>query len=95
MMHKKKGTLFFQQTDQIQESIIRIDLLAFFQANPHTVDTANGLARRLHRLPDQIESALDYLTRVGVLHRADYGTLYLYSLKNGEMINSFFREQRG
>jgi hypothetical protein len=95
MMHKKRETLSEQQTNQIQESVVRIDLLAYFQANPHAVDTADGLARRLHRLPAEIESALEFLTRVGVLERAAYGSFHLYHLRNGEMINSFFDEQRG
>ena len=51
MTHKNGEPLSEQQTNQVQESMVRIDLLAFFQANPHTVDTVDGLARRLHRLP--------------------------------------------
>lgn len=95
MTHKKGEPLSQQRTDQVQESIVRIDLLAFFQANPHTVDTAEGLARRLHRLPAEIRPALDFLTRIGILQKASYGSLHLYCLKKGEMISSFFNEQRG
>ena len=81
-----------QQTNQVQESIVRIDLLTFFQANPHTVDTVEGLARRLHRLPAEIRPALDFLSRIGVLQKANYGRLDLFWLNKGEMINSFFNE---
>ncbi|HHY40473.1 MAG TPA: hypothetical protein GX502_04410 [Syntrophaceticus sp.] len=95
MAHKEGAHLSEQQANQVQESMIRIDLLAFFQANPHTVDTADGLARRLHRLPAEIRPALDFLTRIGVLQRANYGSLDLFWLNKGEMINSFFNEQRG
>ena len=63
-----------------------------FQANPHTVDTVDGLARRLHRLPDEIRPALDFLSRIGVLQKANYGRLDLFWLNKGEMINSFFNE---
>ncbi|NLN22263.1 MAG: hypothetical protein GX188_09740 [Syntrophomonadaceae bacterium] len=92
MTHKKGEPLSEQQTNQVQESMVRIDLLAFFQANPHTVDTVDGLARRLHRLPDEIRPALDFLSRIGVLQKANYGRLDLFWLNKGEMINSFFNE---
>lgn len=92
MTHKKGEPLSEQQTNQVQESMVRIDLLAFFQANPHTVDTVEGLARRLHRLPDEIRPALDFLSRIGVLQKANYGRLDLFWLNKGEMINSFFNE---
>ncbi|MDR9756470.1 MAG: hypothetical protein RJR35_06965 [Thermoanaerobacterales bacterium] len=92
MTHKNGEPLSEQQTNQVQESMVRIDLLAFFQANPHTVDTVDGLARRLHRLPDEIRPALDFLSRIGVLQKANYGRLDLFWLNKGEMINSFFNE---
>ncbi len=92
MTHKKGEPLSEQQTNQVQESMVCIDLLAFFQANPHTVDTVDGLARRLHRLPDEIRPALDFLSRIGVLQKANYGRLDLFWLNKGEMINSFFNE---
>ena len=61
MTHKEGKPMSQQQTNQVQESIVRIDLLTFFfQANPHTVDTVEGLARRLHRLPAEIRPALDF-----------------------------------
>lgn len=95
MTHKEGKPMSQQQTNQVQESIVRIDLLTFFQANPHTVDTVEGLARRLHRLPAEIRPALDFLSRIGVLQRANYGSLHLYCLKKRELISSFFNEQRG
>ncbi|HHV34044.1 MAG TPA: hypothetical protein GXX59_00450 [Syntrophomonadaceae bacterium] len=81
--------------DAIQGSVVRIDLLAFFQANPHTVDTAAGLARRLHRALEEIQLALNPLVRIGIIQESKYNRVSLYKLKNGELMASFFNTQRG
>ncbi|MGI6404962.1 MAG: hypothetical protein ACOX2E_00465 [Syntrophaceticus sp.] len=78
----------------IQGSVVRIDILAFFQANPHTIDTAAGLARRLHRGSEEIEKALDPLVRIGLIQKKRYNSVHLYQLKNGELISSFFNNHR-
>ena len=51
----------YEGLDPIRQTVIRIELLAFFQANPHTRDTAWGLALRLHRPFQQVEPALQTL----------------------------------
>lgn len=81
--------------DDIQGSVVRIDILAFFQANPHTVDTAAGLAKRLHRAPDAIERALNSLSRIGIIQKKKYNRVYLYRLKNGQLMASFFKHSKG
>lgn len=78
----------------IQGSVVRIDILVFFQANPHTIDTAAGLARRLHRGLKEIEQALEPLIRMGLIQRQQYNDVQLYQLKNGNLIATFFNNQR-
>ena len=52
-----------QQTNQVQESIVRIDLLTF-SGKPHTVDTVEGLAGGC---TDCLRSDLPWiLSRIGV-----------------------------
>ncbi|MDD4168890.1 MAG: hypothetical protein PHD36_01280, partial [Desulfotomaculaceae bacterium] len=56
-----------EELDPILQSVIRIELLAFFQANPHTRDTVEGLALRLNRSRRQVEMALHALGALGIL----------------------------
>ena len=99
-MYEGRGHLENNQPNEIlgsaiQGSVVRINILAFFQANPHTIDTAAGLARRLHRALGEIEQALDPLVRIGIIQQKRYNSVQLYQLKNGELIASFFKTQRG
>lgn len=100
MMHEGRGRPESNQNggilgDTIQGSVVRINILAFFQANPHTIDTAAGLARRLHHAPEEIELALDPLVRIGIIQQKKFKSVQLYQLRNGELIASFFKTQRG
>ncbi|MDD3654949.1 MAG: hypothetical protein PHO01_12380 [Desulfotomaculaceae bacterium] len=81
-----------EEFDPILQSIIRIELLAFFQANPHTRDTAKGLALRLNRSRHQVEVALHALSALGIL---EIGTkkLTIYRLRNSKLISDYFQEQ--
>ncbi len=83
------------QDTTIQGSVVRIEVLTFFQANPHTIDSGPGLARRIHRPTEDVEAALDFFTRIGILEKNIYGSMPLYQLRNGKMIASFFEDQRG
>lgn len=49
------------------QNLIGLDVALFFQANPQTFDTAEGLARRTHRDVDQVRLALERLAEGGVL----------------------------
>ncbi|TYO97419.1 hypothetical protein [Desulfallas thermosapovorans] len=80
------------ETDPILQSVIRIELLAFFQANPHTRDTVDGLALRLHRPRHQVESALNCLTAIGILEISGTKELSIYRLRNGNLISDYFKD---
>lgn len=66
----------------VQGSIVRIDLLTFFQANPHTRDTITGLAKRLHRSLQEVASATDALFRIGILEKKEGGSYTVYRLRD-------------
>lgn len=48
-------------------NLVGLDVALFFQANPKTFDTAEGLGRRIHRDVEQVREALDRLADCGVL----------------------------
>ena len=77
--------------DSILQSIIRIDLLTFFQANPHTRDTVEGLAMRLHRPKDQVEIALNALCALGILKVGGTRKVNVYYLNNSELISNYYQ----
>lgn len=79
--------------DQVLQSIIGIELLTFFQANPHTQDTVDGLALRLHRSQNQVELALNTLCAVGILEIGGTKKVNIYRLSNSDLVNGYFREQ--
>lgn len=81
-----------EELDQVLQSIIRIELLTFFQANPHTRDTVEGLALRLHRAQYQVEMALNTLCAIGLLEVAGTKNITIYRLSNSILINSYFQE---
>jgi hypothetical protein len=82
-----------EELDQVLQSIIRIELLTFFQANPHTRDTIDGLALRLHRTQHQVEIALNTLCAIGILEIGGSKNITIYRLSNGCLINSYVQDQ--
>lgn len=83
-----------EELDPILQSVLRIELLAFFQANPHTRDTVDGLALRLHRPRHQVEMALHDLGALGIIEIGTKKTT-IYRLRNGDLVSSYFQEQCG
>ncbi|WP_082788898.1 hypothetical protein [Desulfolucanica intricata] len=72
-----------------QDILARSELLAFFQANPHTRDTAYGLASRLNRSSKRIKTACDILVGLGVLQTNCNTKNKIYSLKNKEILRRY------
>lgn len=48
-------------------SIVRLELLEFFESNPHAWETADDLARKIGRDPGSVQEALDGLRELGIL----------------------------
>lgn len=82
-----------EELDQVLQSVIRIELLSFFQANPHTRDTADGLALRLHRPQYLVKMALNTLGALGILEIVGTKKVTIYRLSNGDLISGYFQEQ--
>jgi len=78
--------------DSIPQTVIRIELLAFFQANPYTRDTAGGLALRLHRPCQQLELALQALSALGILEIGGTSKVTIYRLRSADLITSYLQE---
>lgn len=83
----------YDEFDQVMQSIIGIELLTFFQANPHTRDTVDGLALRLHRSQNQVELALNTLCAIGILEIGGTKKVNIYRLSNTDLANDYFQEQ--
>lgn len=81
-----------KELDPIIQSCVRIELLAFFQANPHTRDTVDGLALRLHRPRYQVEMALHALGALGILELGGTDKVTIYRLRNGDLISRYFQK---
>lgn len=82
-----------EELDPVMQSVVRIELLAFFQANPHTRDTVDGLALRLHRPRYQVEAAAYTLSTLGVLEKSGTGKVIIYRLRNGDLIKKYFQKE--
>src|SRR5215813_7412363 len=61
-------------------SFIKWDLVRFFHDNPHTTDTAEGIARYTGRDSRTIVPELQQLVSVGILRTADLDDLTVYTL---------------
>ncbi len=86
---------FSDVLDSIQQSVIRIELLAFLQANPYTRDTAAGFSLRLHRPCHQLEPALQSLSALGILEIGGTSKVTIYRLRSADLIRKFFKEHCG
>ncbi|RKO66678.1 hypothetical protein [Desulfofundulus salinus] len=75
-----------EQVDPVLLSMVRIELLAFFRANPYTRDTIEGLARRLHRPLSAVSLAVSSLVALGILVGHQGSGAAIYRLKHGEFI---------
>jgi hypothetical protein len=73
-------------------SFIKWDLIRFFHENPHTVDTAENIARYTGRHPDTVKPELDGLVENGVMNRREIGQTWVYSLATDEEMRASIEE---
>lgn len=52
----------------VANSRAKLDVLYYFHRNPYAWESLEGLAQRLHRAPEDVEGALQDLTRLSLLH---------------------------
>ncbi|NLE77639.1 MAG: hypothetical protein GX605_12930 [Chloroflexi bacterium] len=65
-------------------SFIKWDLIRFFHENPHTVDTAENIARYAGRNPVAVKPELEELAAAGVMQQQQLGEVALYTLTHDE-----------
>jgi len=74
-------------------SFIKWDLVRFFHDNPHTTDTAEGIARYTGRDLRSVEPELRELCAAGVLQETDLDDITVYTLatdaETRRLINKF------
>src|SRR4051812_38638572 len=74
-------------------SFIKWDLVRFFHDNPHTTDTAEGIARYTGRDIRSIEPELNELVNAGILQSSPLNDLTIYTLaadaETRKLIDSF------
>jgi hypothetical protein len=74
-------------------SFIKWDLVRFFHDNPHTTDTAEGIARYTGRDIRSIEPELNQLVQASILQSSPLNDLTIYTLaadaETRKLIDSF------
>jgi len=59
---------------------IKAELLRLFHMNPGILDTVDGIARRIGRMPNDVKTEISMLVELGVLRKERFGNLDVVSL---------------
>jgi len=59
---------------------IKAELLRLFHMNPGILDTVESIARRIGRMPKDVETEIGTLVELGVLRKERFGNLDVVSL---------------
>lgn len=57
---------------------LQIECTLFFQENPYTFETLNGIALRLGRSPEDIKLAIEHLMSISILEMIGEGEQAIY-----------------
>jgi len=63
---------------------IKAELLRLFHMNPGILDTIESIARRIGRMPKDVETELSTLVELGVLRKERFGKLDVVSLNTNK-----------
>lgn len=63
---------------------IKAELLRLFHMNPGILDTVDSIARRIGRMPKDIETEISTLVEIGVLRKERFGNLDVVSLNTSK-----------
>lgn len=63
---------------------IKAELLRLFHMNPGILDTVESIARRIGRMPKDVENEISTLVELGVLRKERFGKLDVVSLNMGK-----------
>lgn len=74
------------------DSFVKWDLIRFFHNNPHTMDTADNIARYAGRSVDAIRTDLAELAQDGVLEESQLDDMKVYSLTSDQEIRGLLKQ---
>jgi len=63
---------------------IKAELLRLFHMNPGILDTVESIARRIGRMPKDVENEISTLVDLGVLRKERFGKLDVVSLNTSK-----------
>jgi hypothetical protein len=72
-------------------SFVKWDLIRFFHDNPHTTDTAEGIAWHARRDAEAMQAELAELAAEGILVQAQRDGTTVYSLANDRRVRDVIR----
>ncbi len=75
-----EGNGLWATISKLVSDLSGVDIITFFVQNPYTCDSAQSLAVRIGRRPEQIRPVLDGLAEAGLLNRVDLGGVRVYEL---------------
>ena len=75
-----EGNGLWRALSQMVNDLTGVDLVTFFVQNPFTCDTAEGLATRIGRRPEQVDPVLERLTEMKLLVRSSAGCYWVYEM---------------
>lgn len=72
--------------EAILDSLVKVEVLSFFAANPDALDSVGGIALRLGYMEGLLIEPLEQLADAGVLRRAGTGPTIVYRLGSGPVV---------
>lgn len=75
-----EGNGLWGKISDLVSDLSGVDIVTFFVQNPYTCDSAQSLAVRIGRRPEQIEPVLEGLAEAGLLNVVDLGDVHVYEL---------------
>jgi len=79
-----KETSLHELMEKLMGTEIRAELLRLFHMNPGILDTVEGIARRIGRMPKDVETEISTLVELGVLRTERFGKLDVMSLNTSK-----------
>ena len=73
-------TCFHELAEKLIGTEIKAELLRLFHMNPGILDTVESIARRIGRMPKDVENEISTLVDLGVLRKERFGKLDVLSL---------------
>jgi len=79
-----KETNLHELMGKLMGTEIKAELVRLFHMNPGILDTVEGIARRVGRMPKEVETEISTLVELGVLRRERFGNLDVVSLNTSK-----------